>query len=281
MRKYFLLGFILIAIGLCWVIYKEITYTKIYVKFADLRPFNNRIPVYYKGIVIGEARGKKHSDDYKYTIVKLVLYPKNLMLPSNTEVLLKKKIQGVKISDFIELVYPKNPTNKMICNGCIINGSTTVDIDEFMKNNKLTELEEIKENLLATTQNLNQATKNVNTLLVNVNAMLKQNQTNIENTTSNISNLTTKINDSLNQTNLDSTVSNIEKITDNLNKTTENINTIIPEVSSTIENTQDITANVSAITCGVRQTLRKPFGGMRVLFGKSINEPRCKACGQS
>lgn len=280
MRKYFLLGFILIAIGLCWVIYKEITYTKIYVKFADLRPFNNRIPVYYKGIVIGEARGKKHSDDYKYTIVKLVLYPKKLMLPSNTEVFLKKRIQGVKISDFIELVYPKNPTNTMICSGCMIRGTSTVDIDEFMKNNRLTELEEVKENLLATTNNLNQATKNINILLINVNGMLKQNQRNIENTTSNISNLTTKINESMNQTDLDNTVSNIEKITDNLNKTTENINSIVPEINSTIQNTQNITANTSAITCGVRQTLRKPFGGLRLIFGKTINEPRCKACGQ-
>ena len=105
MKKYFYLASIAILLGLGFYIYKLTTYTYITVKFSELRPFHHRIPVYYKGIVVGKALDRNHTDDYKYTLVNVVLYAKNLMLPDNTKVLLKKeKRNNEKAHDFLELI---------------------------------------------------------------------------------------------------------------------------------------------------------------------------------
>lgn len=49
---------------------------------------------------------------------------------------------------------------------------------------------------------------------------------------------------------------------------------------TTIQNLNEILTNTNAISCGIRQTLRKPFGGIRLFFGKSIDENNCQPCGK-
>ncbi len=280
MKKYMIIGTILILCGLGWFIYKQTTYTRIKVEFEELRPFENRIPVYYKGIMIGRASDRKHGYDFKHTYVSVVLYPKHLMLPVNTEVLLKKLKKNKKESDFIELIYPKEPSKELISDGCILKGKATVDMEEYLKNQHPDDIEIIKENLTNASSNLNYSLEALAQLFIILQDTVKENQGNIKGTTGNLYNATSKISDSINPEQISGTFSNIEQMTSNLNYTTAGVNGTLPQINSTLKNTQDIVANTNAISCGVRQTLRKRFGGLRLIFGRTINEPECKACGQ-
>ena len=47
---------------------------------------------------------------------------------------------------------------------------------------------------------------------------------------------------------------------------------IIPNINSTSDNVNGITENVNAITCGIRKTLRKRCGMIRLIFGQVIDE---------
>ena len=280
MKKYMIIGTILILLGLGWFIYKQTTYTHIKVEFEELRPFEHRIPVYYKGIMIGRASERKHGSDFKHTYVSVTLYPKNLMLPVNTEVLLKKLKRNKKESDFIELIYPKEPSQELISEGCILKGKATVDFEEYMRNQHPDDIAIIKENLTNASANLNYSLEALAQLFIILQDTVKENQPNIKGTTGNLYKATSKISDSINPEQISGTFSNIEQMTSNLNDTTAGVNGTLPQINSTLKNAQDIVANTNAISCGIRQTLRKKFGGLRLMFGRTINEPECKACGQ-
>lgn len=77
MKKFIIPIILTIILLIIYIIYKQITYTHITVQFHELRPIENKIPVYYKGIVIGKATEKKHTDDYKHTLIipKTCIYP--------------------------------------------------------------------------------------------------------------------------------------------------------------------------------------------------------------
>ena len=293
MKKYFYLASIAILLGLGFYIYKLTTYTYITVKFSELRPFHHRIPVYYKGIVVGKALDRNHTDDYKYTLVNVVLYPKNLMLPDNTKVLLKKeKRNNEKERDFLELIYPKEPSDKMIADGTELKGKATVDVDSFMANQDPDDLQQIKENLASASENLDDATGQLTELLVLIQDVIKENQVSIKSlsknlaiTTGNLNQITSKFDRSIKQKSLDNTmtsidesVKNVQTLTSSLNGTTQSINTAMPRIDTTLYETQSLVSNANAITCGIRQTLSKRFGGLRILFGKTVKECECNPC---
>ena len=291
MKKYILIGFIAILGILSLFIYKRLTYTYITVQFKELRPMEKSIPVYYKGLIIGKAKESKHSDDYNHTLVKVVLYPKNLHLPSNTEVYLKQIIKNKHTSDFLELIYPETPNNKLISDGTYLKGYTTGDVESYMKNLKTEELENIKTNLASATENLNNALGGLSELFVILQDVINENRANLKTTTKNINNTsanlnqaTQKINNSIKEeqltkslNNIENTILNIEQTTQSVNQTAESFNNSVPSINKSINSTQQILANANAITCGIRETLNKPFGGLRLIFGKTIQEPKCNS----
>ncbi|MCQ2957701.1 MAG: MCE family protein, partial [Candidatus Gastranaerophilales bacterium] len=99
------------------------------IKFEDLGPVYKRMPVYYKGYKIGITKKIEPSKDYKSTLVTVNFYPKELKLPSNTTAKVKKLDTGI---DYIELLYPKNPSGTFLETGEIIEGKTAMDIQSFM-----------------------------------------------------------------------------------------------------------------------------------------------------
>lgn len=226
------------------------------------------LPVYYKGIVVGRAKEKRHSDTFEHTLVKLVLYPKKLLLPVNTTVMLKKEKRNNKERDFLELIYPKEPDSVMISDGSILEGIATVDIDTFAKNQHPDDLEEIKKNLIESSQNLNYALGALNGVFEMVEDILKENKKNLYGTTKNVNDMTYKVNRSLEQQKLNNTVSNIESSTKNISQLTDKSDS----VDLTLNQVQGISENINSITCGVRKTLRKKFGGLRLIFGQVIDE---------
>ncbi len=266
----------IILICLILKIIQMANYLHISAKFKELRPMEENIPVYYKGIIIGKARERRHTGDFQHTIIRLVLYPKNLLLPENTTVLLKCAKRNDKEWDFLELVYPKEPSKKMLSNGSVIEGIATVDVESFMKNQKADDLEEIKQNLAQAAENLNYALGGLNQVFETVNDTIKQNQKNLYSTTSNFSNMSGKINNSTNQKQLSNTLSSVEQSTINTSTLTKNIDDLSADLSSstpqTMANIEGITSNINSITCGIRKTLNKKFGTLRLFFGQILNE---------
>ena len=287
MKKLFYIFSLITLAGLGFYIYKLTTYTYVTAKFKELRPIHEKLPVYYKGLVVGKAREQRHSEDYNHTLIHLVLYPKNLLLPDNTTVMLKKEKHHDKERDFLELVYPKEPSTTMIADGAVLEGKATVDVDTFMANQNPDDLEAIKQNLAQSSENLNVALEGLAMVFESVNEILKENQKNLYTTTGNLSkatrnldNVTQKIDKSVQQKRLDNTISNLETLSANLNGTTTSVNGVIPHVDATMCQVQGLATNANAISCGVRKTLRKRFGGLRLLFGKVIDECDKPACRQ-
>lgn len=293
MKKYFIGFGIFIFLLLAIFVYKQLTYTHMIIRFKELRPIHSVIPVYYKGLVIGKVIGQKHSKDYQHTLMKVVLYPKDLHLPSNTEVYLKKEKKNKKEYDFIEFVYPKEPNQELLSNGSVIDGIATVDIETFMKNQKPEDLETIRQNLTLASENLNMTIEAIGQLFVILQDMVKENQPNLlgathnmKQTTENINSATSKINTSIKEEqfsrifdSVEYSGKNIQMITGGLNLTTNDINNSLPMITSSVKSVNEILDNVNIITCGVRQTLAKSFGGLRLLFGRSIckkNNLDCK-----
>ncbi len=269
MKRIIILIFFIIFFVLLFYVYKLSTYTYISAKFKELRPMEENIPVYYKGIIIGRAREKRHSDTFEHTIIKIVLYPKKLLLPENTTILLKKEKREDKERDFLELIYPKEPSNKMLSNGSVIEGEATVDVDTFMANQKQNELEEIKQNLAESAQNLNYALEGLGQIFETLDGILKENQKNIYQTTGNVRKMTNKVNNSIEQEKLSNVLLSFERSGQNIQNITQNLNT---NTASTMNNIEGITDNVNSITCGIRKTLRKKFGTLRLFFGQVIDE---------
>lgn len=282
MKKYIIIALILFLGFLGLFIYKQLTYTYITVQFKELRPMEKSIPVYYKGLIIGKAKESKHSDDYNHTLVKVVLYPKNLHLPSNTEVYLKQIVKNKHTSDFLELIYPETPNNKLLNDGSYLKGHTTVDIESYMKNLKTDDLETIKNNLTNATENLNNALSGLSELFIllqdvvnDSRANLKATTKNINETSANLNQASHKINNSIKEEQLTNSLNNIENSIQNIEQITENFNHTMPSVNKSINATEEILANTNTITYGIKESLKKPFGGLRLIFGKTINECKC------
>ncbi len=285
-RENIVLFLILLILSGSLYFYKVSNYKFVTVRFSDLRPFHNSLPVYYKGIIVGRAIDKGHSSDYTNTIVKIVLYPKNLKLPLNTSVVLKKEKFRHHEKDFLELIYPEKPSEYFVTDGAELAGKTLIDTEDYMANQTAEELEQIKENLLKSSESLNTALMQVADLFVLLQDVINENKSNLNvassnlaKTTDNVKDVSEKFNTAIEQESLNNTFNNIEETTNsikelsqNFNGTSQSVNDSMPKLTSTISDTQCTMNNINAITCGIRQTLSKPFGGLRLLFGKTIKQ---------
>lgn len=279
---------IVLLCGTIWLgfhIYNLLTYKYINIEFGEMRPLHEKVNIYYKGIKIGHVRRFVIAHHGQSTIARSVITHKTLMLPINTTAKLKKEKKHKKEYDFIELVYPQNPSNILLTNGAYINGKATVDVDTYMANQDIDDIEKIKENLTKSTEELETVLNSLGELFITLDNIAKENQKNIEistqnlsETTKNINQLTSKFDKALKQEelntsiqNLSTTTKNVNTLTQQLNSTTSNIgDTTIPQVQSTLYRTECLVANINEITCGIKETLKKRFGGLRLLFGQVI-----------
>ena len=275
--------FIFFAILTLIIIFNYFSHTHITAVFSDVRPFDDKIDVFYKGAKIGTATNKEHSKDFKRTNVKITLFNKNLKLPLNTKAVLKKRIKYDNEIDYIELIYPEVPSEKYIKEFSHINGYSTVDIKEYLKNQNPEDLDKIKSNLLSASENLYTTLDAIGGMFVLVQDILQENRGNIKNSTSNfkdtthnISKVTQKIDNIIVEEQWNNTFKNLENSTGGLHNFTNNVNNTIMDFDKTLpdtmQNTNQITENLSSITCGIKQTLKKNFGGLRLFFGKVIQE---------
>lgn len=292
-KKYLLAILLILTAALAFYVYKLFSYTYLNIKFVELRPLHAHMPVYYKGLIVGRTIHMKHCDRYKATLIKVVLYPQNLMLPENTTAMLKKEKREKKERDFIELIYPEHPMSIMLSDGATIKGKATVDIDTFMANSDPDKLEQIRDDIADILNNLNASTKSLNTLIESLQQTVNENRPyllqasrNLALTTNNISQVSTKVNNSIEQKQLDESISNLNTSLSNLNAASKNIEVITTNVDgvtksfsvttmagvdSSITQVSSILKNLNEITCGISNTMKKRFAGMRLLFGTPID----------
>ena len=278
MKKYFT---IIIFLILLFCIISYFSHRHFIAVFNDIRPFDGQINVYYKGVKIGKTTDKTHSNDLLRTNVKITLWNKKLKLPLNTKAMLKKRIKNDQEIDYIELIYPQIPSERFISEHSHIHGYSTIDIKEYLKNQSPEDLDKIKSNLMTASENLYTTLDAIGGLFVLIQDILHENRGNIKNsttnfkdTTHNISNVTKKIDNIIIEEQWNNTFKNIENSTGGLHNFTNNINDTVTEfdktMPNTLENTNQITENLRSITCGIKQTLSKKFGGLRLFFGKVI-----------
>lgn len=268
-------------------LYRIWTYTYLTVEFNDARPVRNKIPVYYKGYRIGKVEKIKPSEDFKTTNVTIVLYPRRLKLPINTTAMLTREKRGESYeTDFIDLLYPDNPSEAILRDGDSIIGVTTLDMDNFFSEKAASgELDAITKNVNTLLENLQATSKALSELMSVLQDTVNENRPSIKEMTSNLAeasnqfkSFSIKLNNSINQQEIQSTFSslnsssaNFSSTTKNIDKFTESLNSSIPEIRSIISNTDKITDDIETITSGLKCTMSKKFGGLRLFLGKPIN----------
>ncbi len=83
--------------------------------------------------------------------------------------------------------------------------------------------------------------------------------------------------------NLEETTENVRTSTTDLQETVRKINEFtngnLPNIETGVNDTSYIIRNLNQITCGVKNTLKKRFGGLRLLFGRTIGKD-CSNCNE-
>lgn len=279
--------FILFCIFLIYFIFKILSYTYITVEYTKLRPFRGYPPVIYNGFKIGRCIGIRPNKSYTKSRMTLVLFPKDLNLPRNTYAEFRRVKINDKNRDFVELVYPSSPSLEKLKTKNIIKGTSMFQVEEFFQNQNPEDLKSIQRDIAKTIKDLDNTILSLGDLFKTMQNLAVQNQNNLYKTTQNISNasnnlnqITSKFNYAINQNELENTFSqlnsslgNIKETTQNLTILTDSIDKQIPTtINSQIMHVDNIINNVDDITCGIKNTLSKNFGGLRIIFGKTINE---------
>ncbi len=278
---------ICILIIVCIYIYNNTYY--IFVRFNELGPVSKNMSAYYNGFKVGKIVQIDPDEDYKHTIVKVKLIAKNLKLPQNTTVQVKSFPNGEL---YLQFIYPQNSSLKLLCRGDMIEGITPYSLEEFMLGQNVSGVTDMvsihvikaldamgvanmeMENFFRNTSKVIEGNReSIDASIHNVEDMTKS----LAKTAENLNNASAKINKSLdtdvlkNSTlNIRDSTSNIKETTENINKATKDIDQTIKKLDSTMSEVNSAAANINQITGGLKQTLSKKFGGMRVILGTPI-----------
>lgn len=298
-RIQILLTIAFVVIVTLLLLYKIHRNTYITAEFADLRPFHKRVSVYYKGFKIGHAERIRPDKTFHYTVMTIVMYPENLRLPINTIAKLKREKRNRREYDFIEMVYPDQPSMFYLKTGDVIAGKTSIDLDSFLASQDPDTLEDIKNNISKAAVSANDTLNALSSLFLVLTEVVQENRPNILDatqnlraTTLNIRDMNEKLNYSIRQEQLENTFTNVDTstvntrettknlqvLTQDIDKVTRNVDKMLPKIDCIVNETYSVLRNANEITCDISKTLKKRFGGMRILFGKpdcNCSKPSC------
>lgn len=291
-KRFLRIIFTLFLLSSLYVAFKMLTNVYITIQFDELAPFENNMPVYYKGFKVGRTRTIKPGKDFKHTLVKVTINYKDLRLPKNTTALVKTIDKGEKEGkfDYIELEYPDSPSIYYLKTGSVIKGKTSLNWDTLIAQqaDKGT-LDDIGGGINELLDSLKETSDSLNIIFTTINDILAENRPNINaatanlsRTTSNLEQVSYKMNTSITQEKLNNTTSgfegssvNIDETTKNLKKVTQNLNEMMPYIDATIVDVNSAVCNVNQITAGVLETLQKRLGLMKLLIGRPVDKKNC------
>ncbi len=283
-----LFWFLIIFAFYIWI--KMLTNTYITIQFDELEPFENNMPVYYKGFKVGRTRSIKPSKDFKHTFVQVVINYDNLKLPKNTTAIVKKRDKGEyrNALDYIELEYPDSPSIIFLKNGSIIKGTSSLDWNTlFAQQASDGKLDGLGQSVTDLMDNLNSTVETLTLVFTTINDILNENRanlltasSNLSKTTSNFHEISSRMTNSLSQEKLDNTTGGFEKTSKNfdessknINEITKNLNNMMPYINATIIDTNSTICNVNQISQGILNTLKERMGLLKLLIGKPV---KCK-----
>ncbi len=295
MKKYILACLALILISILSLIsYERFFEYHITAKFSDSGPLYINMPVYYKGYKIGITKAIKLSEDYKYTLVKIRLYPQKPKLPD--DIVAKAKKLGIK-KDYIDLIISDEPSTTLLKNGGIIKGEPAFDVEGFLSDIADSDIIiPLLQNFSDVLVSANKTSGEIKNFFSDMRSTLKDNRQNLNQTTKNFAisaksftKITSKFDNSISEDKLNNTTSNVDKSSTNIRVATENIKNItgdiknatknldktVAKIDCTISETKAIASNVKIITGGFCETLSKRFAGLRIIFGKPLNKNKC------
>ncbi len=155
----------------------------IFVKFDDPGPLPQNMEVYFKGIKVGKITKMSISEDYKSSLLKVEIKEKDFNPPNNIHAEIKIQgeariwAQGVDITKYVELIYPKDPSAVSLKNGDIIEGRAgdlekiqdflgeAMDTEDVQKS--VDEVRQIMKNTEKASQNLAKISEKINIFLDN------------------------------------------------------------------------------------------------------------------
>lgn len=286
--KSLIVVFLLLFIGAAYYNYRTNTYVT--AEFKNLRPFHDRAPIYYNGFKIGKVVKVRPNADYTSTILTLELHPDKLRLPINIVANLKKERNKRNDKfDYIDIIYPDAPSIFFIKDGDRIAGKTTVELDTYLSNQDLESLDAIKEDFAQTVKNLNVTVQALGDLFTTLNSMAEDVKPNVVSSSENlnkasaevvkisgnINSVTGNVNQAFDGKSMDATAVNIQATSKNVKVLSSELNRTLPQIQCSINEVNRILCNIDEMTEGLNCTMKKPFGGFRLLFGSPVSKRKC------
>ena len=255
-----------------------------------MEPFYKNLDVYYKGFKLGRTVKIYPANDYRDTKVDMVIRVKENILPKNVVARIKSKGRV----DYIELVFPKEPSKEFLKKNSVIKGARSLTISNYIDSQAEDgSLDEIKDNLNdtivsagGTLNTLSDLIISIDSLVKDVQPSLKRTSENLEFMSKNLAIVTKELSESTEPQKLDNIFSNLENTSKNLERATKNFedstitikeitkhadNNTLTLIDCVIKNLNTLVSNVNKIVVGIGATLSKRFSGIRILFGKSIS----------
>lgn len=279
-KKYFVIA-ILVVIFFFYLFYILGT-TKITIRFEDLEPLKQHLPVYYNGFKLGHTTSIYPSKDYKSTMVDARIVLKNLKLPANTSAVLRRKEK----KDYIELEYPNAPYIQTLRHKDVIEGHLGVDFEHFLQSQAENGgFDQIKDNvnntIISAGDTFEALTEMINVItdiLKDAQPVIQDSVNNINLTSKNLADSSLEVKKSLEKGYLDKSLYNLEQTSNNLVLTTKNTNGFTDGlnkqssvlINCLLKNLNTVVNNINQIIVGIGNTLSKKFGGLRLFFGKTI-----------
>lgn len=285
----------LCAIGLGYVNYRTNTYVT--AEFSNLRPFHSFAPIYYNGFKIGRVVKVKPNKTYTSTIVTMEFHPYDLKLPVNISASLKKeKNRWGRKFDYIDIMYPKDPSIYYLKDGDRISGKTTVDVESFFANQEPETLEQIKLDMAESAKNLNITLQTIGDLFSTLNDMavgvspnmVKASKDFSETTgnfvkvsesatdiADNMTGLSNSVSGAMSSERMNTTAQNVQTVSDNIKQLSKEMNNAFPQVNCSLQQINGILYNLNEMTAGMNCTMKKPFGGVRMIFGSPVSKKKC------
>lgn len=270
---------ILILSLLGYLIYDNLSYYSVIVKFDDLEPFEKPMNVYFKGFKIGKTVKIYPNEDYTNTYLKLKLNTPGTKFPSNISAKIRKK----KTGGYVDILFPDEPSLKALKNNDEITGVITQDISSLLESENVQDIVEETESLV---ESATSAIQNLNGIFVELRKIITDNRPNIDLAISNLTKTTTsledmskKLNSSFEQEKFSSSVNNISETTANIKAVSDSLKSIsnqvdnvtLPIVNSVLCETNSTVKNAKEISGGIKHTLKKRMGFGRLLFGKPVS----------
>ncbi len=281
-KKYFVIV-VLLVIFLFYLFY-IIGTTKIIIKFEDLEPLKQHLPVYYNGFKVGHTTGIHPSKDYKSMLLEARIVLKSLVLPANTSAILRRKDK----KDYIELEYPDAPYIQHLKRNDVIEGHLGVNFEHYLQDQAENGgLDEIKGNVNQTIKSagltFDALTEMINVttdILRDAQPVIQDSINNVNLTSKNLADSSTEIKKTIEKGYLDKSFYNIQQTSENLVVTTKNTSGFTDGlnkqsnvlINCLLKNLNTVVCNINKIIVGLGETLSKRFGGLRLFFGKTISK---------